>query len=76
MATIHCPHCAKSIGGSSSEGGFRVRLGIVLLDPDTGAVSGPCPHCKTTIEVSKGGELTKAFKPRRVVPGLRLSKPT
>ena len=71
---IRCPHCWKSIGGAAAGGGLRVRLGIVLLDPETGAVSGPCPRCKATIQVSDGGTLAKAMQPTTLVPAFRVSK--
>ena len=74
MSRIECPHCAKSVGGLSSEGGYRVRLGIVLIDSETGDISGPCPACKATIRLSSGGNLNKSILPKSVVPAFRVSK--
>lgn len=63
---MRCPHCCKSLGGASPEGGFRVRLAITLLDPEDGRVHGPCPFCKADVTVADGADLVKALiEPRR-----------
>ena len=59
--SIACPHCHKSLGGLATEGGLRLRLGIVLVDPTTGRVHGPCPACKGDVTVADSSQLTKAL---------------
>lgn len=71
---IKCPHCRKSIGGRATEGGFRVRLGIVLLDPESGIIKGPCPHCKRTIELTESAKISKNINLSTVVPAFRITK--
>lgn len=71
-ATINCPHCRKSIGGEATEGGFRLRLGIVLLDPDTGTIHGPCPMCKSDIVVAESSKLSKSLRVSQPIPGIRV----
>lgn len=74
---VQCPHCCKSLGGPASEGGLRVRLGIVLVDQDTGRVHGPCPACKGDVTIADTAQLAKAMRgpvapePR---PGIRLRR--
>jgi len=71
---IKCPHCSKSIGGAATEGGLRLRLGIVLIDPDDGAVHGPCPHCKADVRVAKSAVLVRHLEDDnndcRLIPAL------
>lgn len=64
--TITCPHCAKSLGGTAREGGFKLRLGITLVDDD-GSVHGPCPHCKADVIVATGAALAKSLVATPVV---------
>lgn len=78
---IECPHCRKSIGGNASEGGFKIRLGILIVDPDSGDVHGPCPFCKGDVKVAEGADLVKALvvtdppaRPRRRVPGILIRR--
>jgi hypothetical protein len=59
---IACPHCAKSLGGASTDGGVKVRLGITQID-DSGRVHGPCPHCKADVTVAESADLVKAMQP-------------
>ena len=75
---MHCPNCNKKIGGESHEGETRVRLGIVLISK-SGAIHGPCPHCKADVTLAHTADLVKALqepkpierKRRRIVrPGL------
>ena len=54
---IRCPGCHRSIGGASSEGGLKVRIGIVLVDPETGRVHGPCQRCGADVVVVTGGTM-------------------
>jgi hypothetical protein len=75
--TVKCLSCGRDIGGAATEGGVRVRVGIVLVDPSTGRVHGPCPHCKADVEISAGGSIAKALMPdvpavrrRVIVPGI------
>ena len=58
---IDCPHCFKSLGGPSSDGGVKIRLGITLVDDQTGRVHGPCPFFKADVTVAEGAELSKAL---------------
>ena len=74
MGTIRCPNCRKTVGGESTEGGLRVRVGIVLLDPETGLVKGPCPHCKEPFVISKGGVIAKAIELQVIVPAFRMPR--
>ena len=74
MATIRCPHCTKSIGGPANEGGFRVRLGIVIVDPESGLIKGPCPHCKRLVVLSERSQVSKAFSAKSVIPAFRIPK--
>jgi len=70
--TIHCPHCRKSVGGSATEGGLRVRLGITLVDPASGAIHGPCPFCKADIVVCDESKLSKSLESNLLIPALRI----
>lgn len=69
---INCPHCYKSIGGAATEGGQRLRLGIVLIGDD-GCIHGPCPFCKGDVIVADNATLSKALRPQ-IRPGLRLKR--
>lgn len=40
-----------------------MRLGIVILDPETGTVHGPCPHCKEDITIATGSDMVKSLIP-------------
>lgn len=51
---FNCPKCAKSIGGSTREGGVRVKLAITLVKSD-GTVHGPCSECGEDVIVAVGG---------------------
>jgi hypothetical protein len=62
----------KSLGGDAQQGGFKVRLGIVLLDPSDGRIHGPCPKCKQDVTIASSADLSKAFTEPRVRLGLRL----
>ena len=73
-ATIRCPHCRKSIGGGAQEGGLRLRVGIVLMDPESGSISGPCPYCKESVKISDGATLHKAMTPQPIIPAFRIPK--
>ena len=75
MATIRCPNCMKSIGGRSEDGGLRIRVGIVLVDPALGVIKGPCPHCKEIVPLADQAKLNKNMKPTSLVPAFRLPKP-
>jgi endogenous inhibitor of DNA gyrase (YacG/DUF329 family) len=70
---VCCPHCNKSIGGTAKDGGVRIRLGILLIDEDSGRIHGPCPQCKQDVVVGDNSGLNKCLlrgvKP--LVPGLR-----
>lgn len=68
---IECPHCRKSIGGTAHEGGFRVRLGMLIIDPDSGDIHGPCPHCKRDVQVAEGASLLKSLFRRPARPSRR-----
>ena len=72
--SIKCPNCNKSVGGKSTEGGYRVRLGILLIDPETGVIKGPCPHCKKVFSVAEGASLSKNITTGKVVPAFRIIK--
>ena len=74
MATIRCPQCSKSIGGPSEDGGFRLRVGIVLIEPDSGLIKGPCPYCKQIILISNAATLSKGLLPAPLVPAFRIQK--
>ena len=74
MGSIKCPSCTKSIGGPSADGGLRLRVSIVLIDPASGMIKGPCPHCKRIILISEGAKLTKALVPTTLVPAFRIQK--
>jgi len=67
---VSCCHCGKQIGSDATEGGLRVRLGIVLVSDD-GTVHGPCPKCKGDVVLSSGGDVNKAIVHRRRV-GIRV----
>lgn len=69
---ITCPHCYKSIGGPATEGGQRVRLGIVLIE-DTGRIHGPCPICKGDVTIADNATLSKSLRPR-VRLGVRVKR--
>lgn len=69
---ISCPHCYKSIGGPATDGGQRVRLGIVLIEDD-GRIHGPCPHCKSDVTIADNAQLSKALRPA-VIPAVRLKR--
>lgn len=71
---IRCPHCRKSLGGGATEGGLRLRLGIVLIDPDDGVVHGPCPSCKGDVIVASEANIPAqiAGQRRRIIPGVRV----
>ena len=69
--SIDCPHCRKSIGGQAVEGGLRLRLGIILIDPTDGQLHGPCPHCKQDVVVAGSSNLAQGMRgSRRILPGL------
>ena len=69
-----CPHCRKSLGSVSREGKLRLRLSVVLIDEDTGAISGPCGKCGSEVEVSSGGTLSKAVTGEPdALPGVRIA---
>lgn len=70
MARFDCPHCNKSLGGDAPQGGYKVRLGITLIDPDSGRVHGPCIHCKQDVTIATGAAASKSFTARAVRPGL------
>lgn len=67
---VSCPNCGKQIGSDATEGGLRVRLGIILVDDD-GTIHGPCPKCKGDVTLSSGGNLNKAIVSRKRV-GIRV----
>jgi hypothetical protein len=73
---IRCPHCCKSIGGAATDGGFRLRLGIVLVDPDNGEIHGPCPSCKQDVVVAVASALNKGLLANKpgVIPALRVRR--
>lgn len=73
--SFDCPHCLRSLGGpaAQNEGEFKVRLGIVLIDPTSGRVHGPCIHCKRDVTIADGAKLSKAFSQKRVRLGLPIS---
>ena len=65
---MQCPHCDRSIGTLSKGGEHRIRgLKIILVDPDTGRVHGPCKMCDGDITLANGTGLRKHLR-----PGLRL----
>ena len=72
---MHCPHCHRSIGSLSKSGEHRVRLRIVLVDPDTQRIHGPCPKCGDDVTLATGASLSKALtdSPPGIRPGIRLS---
>ncbi len=67
---VSCPNCGKQIGSEATEGGLRVRLGIVLISDD-GEIHGPCPKCKSDVVLSSGGNVNKAIISRKRV-GIRV----
>jgi hypothetical protein len=71
---MHCPNCQRSIGSLSKSGEHRVRLRIVLIDPDTQRIHGPCGRCGADVTLHDGSHLAKALteQPKPVRPGLRL----
>lgn len=73
---VKCPHCAKSIGGPATEGGFRLRLGIMIVDPDAGTIHGPCTHCKQDVVVAYESTMNKALlhDNRNLKPGILVRK--
>ena len=62
---IMCPHCSRSVGGSATEGGMRIRMSIVLFDVDTGSVHGPCPYCKQDIVITHRSVINKELFDKR-----------
>lgn len=64
---FRCPHCAKSLGGLTREGGVRVRLAITLVKAD-GSVHGPCSECGGDVIVSQGGAPTEAVRKAMAPP--------
>jgi hypothetical protein len=75
VARFDCPHCNKALGGDAPQGGFKVRLGITLIDPDTGRVHGPCTHCKRDVTIATGAEPAKAFSKPTARPGIPIPRP-
>ncbi len=59
---VCCPHCNRSIGGLNKAGEVRVKLAVVLCDPDTGRIHGPCPRCKGDVTLADGATMSKAVK--------------
>lgn len=71
---MQCPHCRKSIGTLSKGGEHRVRLRIVLIDPETNRIHGPCGKCGEDVTIATGADLSKALTHPLVEirPGIRL----
>lgn len=67
-----CPHCGRSLGSLSKSGEQRIRLSIVLIDPDTQRIHGPCGRCGGDVTLSEGGHLAKGLG-RMIKLGIRLS---
>lgn len=52
---------------------MKVRLGIVLIDPTSGRVHGPCIHCKRDVTIAEGAKLSKSLVPKGGRLGLPIS---
>ena len=53
--TVRCPSCGEAVGGPAAEGGVKVRTRVVIVDPEAGTVTAPCPHCKAPMPLLTGG---------------------
>jgi len=74
---LQCNHCQRSLGSLSKSGEHRIRgLSIILVDPATGRIHGPCARCDGDFTLHDGTELIKALtkdSPVEIWPGIRLS---
>lgn len=63
MTKLLCPHCRRPIGGPARKdiGQFSVRLATLLVDPETGAVHGPCTECGGDVAISATSTLAPAM---------------
>lgn len=62
---IRCTKCGTEVGGPAAEPGeMRLRLTIVLVDPATGRVHGPCSGCHADVVVTESGVVASGLRPR------------
>lgn len=72
---MRCPHCHRSIGSLSKSGEHRIRLSIILVDPETERIHGPCTRCGGDVTLAEGARLAKSLSdgPTEIRPGIRLT---